>query len=102
MNSLCMNYFIVLLSLTECRLFHLKNISSRDVTSIAVTSLGEQQALSIVHCTLVCIKTKGCMSTLYKDEICMLLKRRLHGQYQRVLEKEGAVMSQLDVSTLSW
>ena len=101
MNSLCINYFFILLSLTECRLFHLKNISSREVTSIAATSLGEQQAFSIVHCSLVCMNTKGCISTLYKEEICLLLKERLYGQNHRILEKEGAVMSQLDVSVLS-
>lgn len=98
MHSRYFKFMFALLASAECRVYHLKYISNRDVTSITRTSLRQHQAFSVVGCMLICINTKGCINTLFNNDMCSLLRRRHQGQSHRVVENEGPVMTHLDVS----
>ena len=100
MNSQYFKFLFALIALAECRIFHVNNISEMDLRSNAATSIGQQQAWSVVHCTLICMNTNGCWSSIFKGNRCFLLRERRHRQSQHMADNGGAVVTQLDVSFL--
>ena len=100
MNIRCFKFLFVLIALAECRIFHVNNISEIDLRSSVANAIGQQQAWSVVHCTLICMNTNGCWSSVFKDNRCILLRKRRHRQSQHLADHGGAIVTQLDVSFL--
>ena len=90
---------ITLMSLTKGYLYQLSYPQhNTEGPEAGTVPLKTSKAFSVVHCNLICINTNGCISTMYKDDYCTLLKKNHYGEQQtRQLKTRGAIISQIEV-----
>ena len=90
--------FITFISLAKGYLYQLSYPQHNTEIETGTVPLQTSKAFSVVHCNLICINTNRCISTMYKDDYCTLLKKNHYGKQQtRQLKTRGAIISQIEV-----